>query len=205
MDHRLNTSLIAATSAATAAVPLQRQAAAAPALSFRTLDAGKAITLRARHLSVLRIAHGQVWATISDAGTYSRVLAGDHFLSQGQSLILLPGQALVMESFAPLSGGSGQPAAQFSWDAPGTATSVLQVATAAHPAIGSGVLQPLRDLRHALHLAAGACRRLAQALALGAVTTPAVIFNTFAIFMIARGACKSCADSTLDMQKSRSW
>ena len=63
------------------------------------LTAGQAITLRAKAISVLRIAHGRVWVTVTEVGPYSRVMAGDHFLSRGDSLTLLPGQELVMEPF----------------------------------------------------------------------------------------------------------
>ena len=49
------------------------------------LTAGQAVTLRAKAISVLRIAHGRVWVTVTDVGAYSRygrysrVIAGDHF------------------------------------------------------------------------------------------------------------------------------
>ena len=174
MDHRLNTHR----PAMGAELPAKFQPDAAPLSSCRKLGAGKAVTLRARQLSVLRITHGRVWATLSHAGPYSRVQAGDHFLSRGQSLTLLAGQELVIESFAPSA--SGHPAtAHFHWDTPGMVASALQ-------ANGVGVLEPLRDLRHALGLVADACGRLVQGLAHSAATTPHALLIFFATPFIAK-------------------
>lgn len=180
MDYRRTALNIAAGST----LPAPQQTNAAPALNCRALLAGKAVTLRAGQLSVLRIAQGRVWATLTDAGAYSRVLAGDHFLSQGQSLTLLPGQELVMESFnAPAS--SHTATAHFNWETSGVAASALQDARPAHRATGIGVLQPLRDLRQALGLVAGACGRLVRGLAHCTVTAPFMLLNAFAIPLIA--------------------
>ena len=118
------------------------------------LAAGQAVTLRAKALSVLRIAHGRVWVTVTDVGAYSRVMAGDHFLSRGDSLTLLPGQELVLEPF----GQGEKTSAQFSWGPPGAEAAVMQAATT--PNWREGVLQPLLDLRHASGLAARAMRCL---------------------------------------------
>jgi hypothetical protein len=172
-------------------LPAQHAADAAPASSYRKLAAGKAVTLRAKQLSVLRIAHGRVWATLSDAGPYSRALAGDHFLSRGQSLTLLPGQALVMESFES-SAGSHTAAAHFSWEAPGMAASALQNTEPADEAVDMGVLQPLRDLRHALGLVAGASGRLVRGLAHGAATGPLMLLKAFAMHFVAACRRTSC-------------
>ena len=191
MDHHLNTHR----TAMGAELPAKYQADTAPVSSGRKLGAGKAVTLRAKQLSVLRIAHGRVWATLSDAGSYSRVLAGDHFLSRGQSLTLLAGQELVMESFE--SSASGHTAtAHFSWEVPGVAASTLQ-------ANGMGVLQPLRDLRHALGLVAGASGRLVQGLAHGAATAPRMLLNVFAIPFVAARAGTSCPDGSFGSLKKR--
>ena len=193
MDHHLNSPRTAINTT----LPARYQAATAPASAYRKLEAGKAVTLRAKQLSVLRIAHGRVWATLSDAGPYSRVLAGDHFLSRGQSLTLLPGQELVMESFE--SSASSQAAtAHFSWETPGVAASALQDARPAHQAIDMGVLQPLLDLRHALGLVAGACGRLVQGLVHGAASVPLMVLNIFAINFIAPRAGTSCPDGSFD-------
>ena len=191
MDHHLDTHRTAIGSN----LPAQHQADAAPVSSYRKLDAGKAVTLRAKQLSVLRIAHGRVWATLSDAGPYSRVLAGDHFLSRGQSLTLLPGQELVMESFES-SASSHTATANFSWETPGVAASALQDTWSANRANNMGVLQPLRDLRHALGLVTGACGRLVQGLAHGAATAPLMLLNAFAIPFVAARADTSCPDGS---------
>ena len=191
MDHHLNTHR----PAMDAELPAKYQADAALLSSCHKLDAGRAVTLRAKQLSVLRIAHGRVWATLSHASPYSRVLAGDHFLSEGQSLTLLAGQELVMESFE--SSASGHTAtAHFSWETPGVAASTLQ-------ANGMGVLQPLRDLRHALGLMAGACGRLVQGLAHGAATAPRRLLNVFAIPFVAARAGTSCPDGSFGSIKER--
>ena len=198
MDHRLRTP---GTAIEPALLP-QHRAATALNLAYRKLSAGEAITLRARRLSVLRIAHGRVWATLSHAGPYSRVLGGDDFLSRGQSLTVLPGQELVMESFE--SSASTTPAtAHFSWETPNAEASALPGAmpASAHQATNTGVLEPLRDLRHALGLVAGASGRLVRGLALGAATAPLVLLNAMALTLVAKRASCSCPDSTFDMKK----
>jgi Protein of unknown function (DUF2917) len=195
MDHLATTRTAMGTS-----LPAQHAADAAPDPSYRKLAAGKAVTLRAKQLSVLRIAHGRVWATLSDAGPYSRALAGDHFLSRGQSLTLLPGQALVMESFES-SAGQHAAAAHFSWEAPGAAASALQKAQPADQATDMGVRQPLRDLRHALGLVAGASGRLVRGLANGAATGPLMLFNSFAMHFVAERPRTSCPDGAFGITK----
>ena len=148
------------------------------------LDTGKALTLRAKQRSVLRITQGRVWATLSHADADSRVLAGDHFLSQGQRLTLLPGQELVMESFE--SSASSHPAtAYFSWETPGVAANALRDPQPERRAVGMGVLQPRRDGRHALGLVAGACGRLVRGLAHGAAIAPRALRNALAILFVA--------------------
>lgn len=113
MVHHIN----AFTATMGARQPALHGATVAPVLACRTLAAGQAITLRAKQLSVLHITHGRVWVTLGCGGLHDRALAGDHFLSPGQSLTLLPGQALVMEPFEPSI--SGQTAtAHFSWGRP---------------------------------------------------------------------------------------
>jgi hypothetical protein len=196
MDHHLDTHRTAIGNN----LPAQHRADAAPVSSYRKLDAGKAVTLRAKQLSVLRIAHGRVWATLSDAGPYSRVLAGDHFLSRGQSLTLLPGQELVMESFESAA-SSHTATAHFSWETPGVAASALQDAQPLHQAVGLGVLQPLRDLRHALGLVAGASGRLVQGLAHGAATAPLMLLNVVAMPFVAGRAGTSCPDGSFGITK----
>ena len=154
----------------------------------RILTAGQAVTLRAKALSVLRIAHGRVWVTVTDVGVYSRVLAGDHFLSRGDSLTLLPGQELVMEPF----GCGEKTSAQFSWGPPGAVAVTQEAATANWR---GGVLQPLLDLRHASRLAARAMGRLFLGLGHAAASEVVRVANYVALIFIAGYARDSGATS----------
>lgn len=157
------------------------------------LKPGQAITLRAKDLSVLRITHGRVWATLTDVGPYSRVRGGDHFLSRGETLTLLPGQELVMESL----GIGHTPTAQFSWE--NSCAAGIAVPLAAGE--GAGVLLPLRDLRHALGLVAGASGRLATGLAHGAFAALGWLAVHFAMVFIAKRSQDMWAGSTCDASK----
>ncbi|MBC7609962.1 MAG: DUF2917 domain-containing protein [Polaromonas sp.] len=165
------------------------------------LKAGRAITLRAKELSVLRISHGRVWATLTNVGPYSRVPGGDHFLSRGQSLTLLPGQQLVMESF-----GIGHTAtAFFNWE-DACAAAITVPALAVHPKVdaradANGVAQPLRDLRHALGMVVGASGRLVNGLAHGAAAAFEVLPTNFAMVFVAARARKTGAGSTFNASK----
>jgi len=144
--------------------------AASPALSgCWKLGDGQALSLRPTRPGVLRIAHGRVWLTFDHACHDDAVRGGDHFLDAGDTLKLLPGQALLMESWH-----TAQPsAAYFSWD-PLPAGEGVSISMRPAPAFASGpqwragVLQPLRDLRLALGLAGAASIRLAA----GLVATP---------------------------------
>jgi Protein of unknown function (DUF2917) len=158
---------------------------------IQRLPAGQAVKLRANKLSVLRIAHGRVWVTLSEVGPYSRVIAGDHFLSRGDSLTLLPGQELVMEPF----GRGEKKSAQFSWGPPGAAV-VTHVA--AVPNWRGGVMQPLLDLRHAGGLAARAMGRLVLGLGNAAVAEVERIATYIAMIFVADSAGKSSAGSAFD-------
>ena len=143
------------------------------------LTAGQAVKLRAKALSVLRISHGRVWVTVSDVGAYSCVMAGDHFLSRGDSLTLLPGQELVMEPF----GRGEKTSAQFSWEPPRAVAAAMQATATAN--WRGGVLQPLLDLRHASGLATRAMGRLFVGLGHAAAAEAARVANYVAIFFIA--------------------
>ena len=84
-----------------------------PTLSgYCTLEAGRAITLQARHASVLRITRGRVWLTFNPAAQDPSVRTGDHFLSRGESLSLVAGEVVVMESY----GLGDAPSADYSWE-----------------------------------------------------------------------------------------
>lgn len=107
--------------------------ASRPAISY-TLPAGQALTVQARESGVLRVGHGRLWVTFSQAGRDLRVPAGDHFLGFGESLRLSAGQTVVMESWPEAAQGAATPAF-VSWDA-------------------DAPLRPLERLRHVLGLAA---------------------------------------------------
>ena len=87
-----------------------------------TLEAGRAITLRVVQPGALRVAQGRLWVTFDDASLDSRVHAGDHFLSTGDSLQLTTGQTLVMES---CTAGVAS-AAHFLWTPTASATGLTQ-------------------------------------------------------------------------------
>lgn len=161
----------------------------------KKLEAGYAVTLRASQLSVLRIAHGRVWVTLTDIGPWSRVPAGDHFLSRGDSLTLLPGQALVMESF------SADPAAsaRFTWQAVGARVSAVQPAPAV--SLGDGIRQPWLDLRHAMGLALGAASRLVHGLGRVGAAAVALALTPTGLFFVAGSARKKGAGGTFDAVK----
>jgi hypothetical protein len=163
-----------------------------PLRVIQRLPAGQAVKLRARKLSVLRIAHGRVWVTVTEVGPYSRVIAGDHFLSRGDSLTLLPGQELVMEPF----GRGEMTAAQFSWGPPGAAATVTLLT--AVPNWRGGVMQPLLDLRHAAGLAARAMGRLVLGVGHAFVAEVERVGNYIAMIFVADGAGKPRAGSTFN-------
>ena len=164
------------------------------------LATGHALTLRARRLSVLRISHGRVWLTLTDAGPWSRVRAGDHFLSPGESLTLLPGQELVMEPF----GTAGGAPAQFTWGEPcaqAAAVHIAPVPVMRPAALWRGnVVEPLRDLRHAAGLAVRAAGRLVVGLGRLAGAALAPIGSLFAMILVAAGAGKTRASSSFDAE-----
>lgn len=135
------------------------------------LGEGRALTLQPNRPGVLRIAHGMVWITFDNAQQDDGVRGGDHFLGAGDTLKLLPGQSLVMESW----NAAQNTAAYFSWDplpaSEGVAIALRRAsALADSPQWRAGVLQPMRDLRLAFGLAGTASARLVVGFA-GALTT----------------------------------
>lgn len=150
------------------------------------LAEGRALTLRARSAGVLRIAHGAVWITFDNAQRDDGVRGGDHFLGAGDVLHLLPGQKLVMESWTAEVHSSSY----FSWD-PLPASAAVSIAHIRGAALArsfaahGGLLQPLRDLRAALGLAAGATGRLLAGLALLPAAALLGLAPRFAIDLIA--------------------
>jgi Protein of unknown function (DUF2917) len=116
------------------------------------LAAGRAITLRPREAGILRVAHGQMWATYDGPHQGSLNDLGDHVIGTGGQLRVRAGQRLVVESWG------GQSPAYFSWDP-------LPVPAQFSAPRLVRVVQPLSDLRLALALGAGAAGRLVAGLA----------------------------------------
>lgn len=150
------------------------------------LGDSRALTLRPSQPGVLRIAHGRVWITFDNAQGDDAVRGGDHFLGAGDSLNLLPGQVLVMESWnAPAPS-----AAYFSWD-PLPAAAGVAISSSQSPALvlgpqwRGGVAQPLRDLRLAFGLAGTASGRLAGGLLGALAVTLVAVLPRFATDLIA--------------------
>ncbi len=112
------------------------------------LAAGRALTLRPREQGVLRVAHGQMWATFDGPHAGPLNAQGDHVLGAGGELRVRAGQRLVLEAW------NARTPAYFSWDP-------LPVAVPVAAARMARVLQPLADLRIALLFGAGALGRLA--------------------------------------------
>jgi len=116
------------------------------------LAAGRAISFRPREDGVLRVAHGQLWATFD--GPHGGPLndLGDHVIGLGEQLVLRPGQRLVIEAW------DAHAPTYFSWD---PLPAPVRVAAPRW----ARVVQPLSDLRLALALGAGAAVRLVAGLA----------------------------------------
>ena len=131
------------------------------------LSAGRAMSLSPNMPGELRIAHGSVWLTFTNAASDSTARAGDHFLGAGDLLRLQPGQHLVMEGYEKNASES----VYFSWEPDAVMSSAALPRRVRH--VHADVRQPLLDLGTALHQAAWALGRLVQGLAahaLGALT-----------------------------------
>lgn len=167
------------------------------------LGDGRALTLRPTQPGVLTIAHGTVWVTFADAQQDDSVRGGDHFLGAGDVLHLLPGQALVMETW----GAAHSMAAYFSWD-PLPATAGIRIASrrasvfAGSPEWRAGVVQPLRDLRTAFGLAGAASGRLAGGLADALLAALRAVLPRFATDFVAGGARSALAARAFKAQSS---
>ena len=72
----------------------------------------QACTLRPEEAGILRVAHGQVWATLAGPHSGPANDWGDVVLHSGQQITLMPGQQLVVE---PLGDAVNEPAF-FSWE-----------------------------------------------------------------------------------------
>lgn len=113
------------------------------------LPAGQAISLRPDTPGLLRVARGQVWATVDGARGASAQALGDHFLRAGESLPVDADRHLVLET-----AGSG--GADLVWSSREAPQADTRHAT---------VLAPMQDLRRALSMALHALGRLVTGLA----------------------------------------
>lgn len=158
-----------------AAAKVAKIGTAAPALKpagYWSLAANRALSLHPVQTSVLYIAQGRVWATLGDGVQPRDAGYGDCFLEAGDALEVQAGQRVVFESvdkvnpvyfsFTPLN----VPLAGV--NVVSTAIYLgVNIADAASQPLGD-VVQPWRDLRHALGLASHALARLAIGLTWGA-------------------------------------
>lgn len=127
-----------------------------PAVSGRwQLAPGRAISLRPRHVGMLRMTQGRVWATLDGPQQGAGNESGDHFLQPGQRLLVGAGQHLVLEPWRE----PGAAPACFEWTPVAAAGSV--------PAArwNATVIEPLHEVGRALLMAASALGRLALGLA----------------------------------------
>jgi hypothetical protein len=145
----------AMTAASTTAHTLQ-SAHATPLPGTWKLARGRAVTLRPVTDGILRIAHGQVWATVDGPHGGGPTDSGDHVLEVGRSMYVRAGQRVVIESWSPAT------ASYFAWDP----VVVTAPARAARPSLNVAiVLQPLADLRAAVALGLRALGQLAGGVA----------------------------------------
>ncbi|MFN7153563.1 MAG: DUF2917 domain-containing protein [Acidovorax sp.] len=129
------------------------------------LAAGCALSLYPRQRSVLEIAQGRVWLTLSPASpSHIRQSAAsavvDQVLQAGERLTIEPGQHVVMEAWSQSGDRAHVGPVAFHWDlAPASAAAAaLPASPFTRPFAQSsaasewecGVVQPLRDLVHAL-------------------------------------------------------
>ena len=200
MDHPLSAHSIGTQAACPPPASASQSAKTAPAVRHQ-LKFGQAISLRATQPRVMRVVHGQVWATQTDGSSpmsgNSRVLAGDHFLGPGDSLSLVAGQEIVMEAF-----GIGHTApAYFNWECVTDAAQAPRAATTAMSDWQTGVVQPLHDLRRATGLMLGASSRLVRGLARGAAGVVKIPLSAFAMLFVANYDRRISAMSTFDLKK----
>lgn len=129
------------------------------------LAAGCALSLYPRQRSVLEIAQGRVWLTLSPASpSHIRQSAAsavvDQVLQAGERLTIEPGQHVVMEAWSLAGEESHIAAVAFHWDlAPASAGAAASPTSPVTSRLAQSiaasdweccVVQPLRDLVHAL-------------------------------------------------------
>jgi len=132
------------------ALPIDPAAATLP--GAWKLAPGRAVTLLPGETGVLRVAHGEVWATWDGPHEGPPNDLGDRFLSVGDQLTVPAGRRLVLEP------RHSRASAYFAWE-PVTA---LAGETVRRP---SPLVQPIADLRLAMTLAGAAAARLLSGLA----------------------------------------
>jgi hypothetical protein len=151
-DHSLPNRIHWRNAMASQTLTQMQQSTATPALPGTwKLPAGCAITFQPREAGVLRVAHGQLWATFDGPHSGPPNDLGDHVIGAGEQLRLRPGQRLVIETW------NTHAAACFSWDP------LPLAARTGAPRIAA-VVQPLADLRLAFSFGAGAAGRLIKGL-----------------------------------------
>lgn len=111
------------------------------------LASRQALSLRPQEHSVLEIAQGRAWVTLSGTAAHGVPMTPvDHMLQPGDRLAVLAGQHLVMEAWShPHSDG----AVAFRWDA-APVPAGAPAASRAECDWECGVVLPLRDLLRAL-------------------------------------------------------
>ncbi|MGZ5270166.1 MAG: DUF2917 domain-containing protein [Ramlibacter sp.] len=134
----------------TLALRESQQSAARPAGAWKLLPR-RALTLHPRERGVLRVAEGQLWATLDGPHAGSGRGLGDLVIDAGGSLPLRAGQRVVIESTR------SDAAAWFVWDVT-TEPRIVPVPC------WQPVVQSWRDLRGAVALSARAAGRLVAAL-----------------------------------------
>lgn len=167
---------------------VQAAVAGRPAAGCWKLTPGSALSLRPRQRSVLEIAQGRVWLTLS--GTLPTDLpadlprgVADHVLQAGDRLNIAAGQHVVMEAWNP-AGVPGEEIA-FLWnDAPALAPAQGSHTLRRGAEWECGVVQPLRDLVQAL-AQGGRALGLAGVQVLSAGSRLALGIARFALFRIA--------------------
>jgi hypothetical protein len=145
----------AMTAASTTAHTLQ-SAPATPLPGTWKLQRGRAVTLRPLTDGILRIAHGQVWATVDGPHGGGPGDSGDHVLEVGRSMYVRAGQRVVIESWSSVT------ASYFAWDPVFAMAPVRATRPRLNVAI---VVQPLADLRMAVALGLRALGQLAGGVA----------------------------------------
>ena len=79
-----------------------------------SLPHGQASSLRPRQDAALQVAEGHLWITFDGPHSGHGNQLGDHFLSQGEQLLVRAGQRLVVEAL----GRRGAPPARLQWAPP---------------------------------------------------------------------------------------